>query len=512
IAFLLWRAWRERRPRLVGHAALAGALALALGGWWYARNLALFGDALGWAPMLHAIGPMQRPQPLNAVQAAAVLLQQRATALGVFGWNNLRLLPWVYLAGDAAALLALAGLAAGLVHSCRKALAACPSEERSDAKSRHQALPINKRGRFFASLRMTEVWILPLWIVVFGASLVRWAAFNTDAAQWRLLMPAFPAIAVLLVLGLYRLILAWVVLVPASLAGLSVASLLFVIRPAYTPDPPYTGPIQHPLNVRFGNALELAGYDDPAPRSLPRGQPVTITLYWRALAPISEDDIVDLAALDASGQAGWKESTWPEEGRAPTTGWRVGQVVRDLHVLEDATLAPGVWNLQLDVYRPVEGAPRLPIDATGDTTVDVGRFLVNPPQTAASSAAPDAAFEGNLALLSHRQLRSGGDLQVGLRWASTGSIDRDYTVFVHLLDSKGKLLAQDDSQPGGDRFPTSLLSAETTIDDPHVLNISGVAAGNYQIEVGLYDARTGQRLRLRNSPADAFTWDVQLAK
>ena len=42
---------------------------------------------------------------------------------------------------------------------------------------------------------------LAVWILAFALSLSRWVAVNTDAAQWRLLLPAFPAFAVLLVVG-----------------------------------------------------------------------------------------------------------------------------------------------------------------------------------------------------------------------------------------------------------------------------------------------------------------------
>jgi 4-amino-4-deoxy-L-arabinose transferase-like glycosyltransferase len=499
-AIMLWRAW-ERSLRLAGQAAGACALALAAGGWWYVRNLALFGDALGWEPMLHAIGAMRRAAPLTPLQAAAMLIQQRATALGVFGWNNLRLPAWVYLAGDAVVGLALLGLGIRVVRHARR------------TEPQPPAMHPSRRAQF-SSAALTagsgSLWLLPLWLLLFAAGLVRWTAVNTDAAQWRLLLPAYPALATLIVLGLWQLVRGWVLALPAGLAVLSVASLLFVIRPAYMPDPPYGGSIQHPLSARFGDALELAGYDDPAPRDALPGQPVSIALYWRALKPIEEDDILHLAALDASGRSGWEESTWPEEGRAPTSGWRPGTLVRDVHLLHAPALAAGVWNLQLDVYRPLEGAPRLPINAAGNTVVNVGRFLRLPPQTAAASAQPEAVFGGNLALLRHRQLVSGNDLQVGLQWRAAGRVNRDYTVFVHLLDGAGALVAQNDSQPGGGGFPTSLLPVGVTVDDAHVLPAGALAPGDYQIEVGVYDASSGSRLRLQGSGEDAFRWPVTL--
>jgi len=113
-------------------------------------------------------------------------------------------------------------------------------------------------------------------------------------------------------------------------------------------------------------------------------------------------------------------------------------------------------------------------------------------------------------LLSHREQRTPDNLRVTLEWQATGAVDRDYTAFVHLLDGAGKIAAQNDSQPGSGRFPTSLLPIHTAVEDMHVLNTAGLPAGSYQLEVGLYDAATGRRLSLNGSDADALTWSLRL--
>jgi len=474
LACMLWRAWRKRSGWLAGQALVAGGIGVALGGWWYLRNLIVFGDPLGWRPMLTAIGAMLRPRPLGPLEAAAVLVQQRSTAIGVFGWNNLRLPPAVYIAADVVAASALVGLLL-LLHSHR-----------------------GGRG------------ILALWVVVFAASLVRWLEVNEDAAQWRLLFPAFPALVMLLTIGLSRVAGALTPMVPVALAGLSTASLLLVIGPAYTREPAYAGAIQHQLSARFGDRLELVGYDEPQPRSIPPGEPVALTLYWRALQPLEVDDIVDLAGLDADNQPGLKESSWPQQGRAPTSGWTPGEIVRDRHVLAGSSdLAPGVWNLLVDVFEPRPGAPRLAVSG-GGTIVNVGRFLVAPGRPAAPEANREASFESNLALLNHGQSSASGRLQVRLEWLATGPITRDYTVFVHALDGGGKVVAQNDSQPGQGRFPTSLIPASTPIEDVHSLDVSGLSAGAYRLEVGLYDTQTGARLKLAGKDEDALLFPVTL--
>ncbi|HLY67775.1 MAG TPA: hypothetical protein VKU60_19710, partial [Chloroflexota bacterium] len=168
-----------------------------------------------------------------------------------------------------------------------------------------------------------------------------------------------------------------------------------------------------------------------------------------------------------------------------------------------------VWNLVLDVYRPIEGAPRLPLDASADTTLPLSRFLVLPLQASPSSS-PEATFGGSLALMSHSQQAGPDNLQVTLQWQVTSPLDRDYTVFLHLLDSAGTLVRQSDSQPAEGRFPTSLLTSASRIEDRHTLATVGLPAGDYQLETGVYDAQTGERLRLSDSDQDAVSWPVQL--
>ncbi len=487
---MLWHAWRKRQPALALQAGLAGGVAAAAAGWWYVRNLLLYGDALGWQPMLAAIGAMLRPEPLSPFQAALALLRQWPTGVGVFGWNNLRLPSLAYALAGSSAGLALIGLVAFV--AAPSALGAIRSAAGGGHERAAKALALAERRWGAGALQPWAVGILCLWSAVFAVSLVRWVEVNADAAQWRLLFPAFPALAVLVILGLSRLAKPLAALAPAVLAGFSAASLLLVVRPAYTPEPAYGGPIQHQLNVRFGDTLELAGYDDPQPRSAHPGQPVTLNLYWRALGPIPADDVIHVAALDVAYQPGLEESTWPQQGRAPTTSWIPGRIVRDRHVLKTDGLAPGVWNLLVDAFEPRQGAPRLPL-GIGGTTLNAGRFLILPPMPSAPRPSPEASFAGSLALLRHTLSREGDRLTVALHWRVLAPLDRDYTVFVHALDGAGRLTAQNDSQPAGGRFPTSLLPPGTQIEDVHTLDLPPDAG---QLEIGVYDVRTGARLGL----------------
>ena len=86
--------------------------------------------------------------------------------------------------------------------------------------------------------------------------------------------------------------------------------------------------------------------------------------------------------------------------------------------------------------------------------------------------------------------------EVTLVWqAGPGSAETSYTVFVHLLDDQGRLIGQSDAVPAGGMRPTSGWRPGEFIVDVHRLRLNDLARpGPAHLAVGLYEARTGQRL------------------
>ena len=90
----------------------------------------------------------------------------------------------------------------------------------------------------------------------------------------------------------------------------------------------------------------------------------------------------------------------------------------------------------------------------------------------------------------------GQSLDLTLFWSPRGRPTKDYTAFVHLLDSKGQLLGQADSPPTSGKYPTSVWDAGEAIADLHTLSIAAdLPAGEYKVAIGLYDPQTGQRVQ-----------------
>jgi hypothetical protein len=95
-------------------------------------------------------------------------------------------------------------------------------------------------------------------------------------------------------------------------------------------------------------------------------------------------------------------------------------------------------------------------------------------------------------------VESGEPLRLVLYWQALAEIEREYTVFVHVLDASGQLVAQRDSMPRDNTLPTTHWLAGRVIDDPHFLALpQDLGAGKYRIAIGLYHWVTGERLSIQ---------------
>jgi hypothetical protein len=89
--------------------------------------------------------------------------------------------------------------------------------------------------------------------------------------------------------------------------------------------------------------------------------------------------------------------------------------------------------------------------------------------------------------LSAQTIRPGGTLCVEFNWESSRVPSGDYTVFVHLINAQGQLVAQSDLTPQGGFAPTSSWKAGSRISDRHGLILpDSLPSGDYTISAGLY--------------------------
>ena len=107
---------------------------------------------------------------------------------------------------------------------------------------------------------------------------------------------------------------------------------------------------------------------------------------------------------------------------------------------------------------------------------------------------------GHLLLLAGHDLepmevRAGEPFTLTLYWRAERRPEADYTVFVHLLDEAGNLVAQMDGPPQGGAYPTPWWEAGDEVEDVRRVALPADAGeGTHRLVVGLYQWGTMERL------------------
>ena len=127
-------------------------------------------------------------------------------------------------------------------------------------------------------------------------------------------------------------------------------------------------------------------------------------------------------------------------------------------------------------------------------------YAVLPEAAEEMETAVDLKFGEHIQLkgytLPDSDLAPGDIVPVTLFWETAAPLDQRYKVFLHLMDKTGQVVAQRDSEPGGNLALTTTWQVGQTIVDNHgILLPMTTAAGDYRVVVGLYSfADPGARL------------------
>ena len=474
--------WHERswqRFTRCGIAIIVPVLVIA--GWWLVRNWSLYGDPLG-LNMLVEITGARHPQP-TLWQLAGEWQGFLWSYWGLFGGLNVALEAWTYAVFN---LLAIAALL-GLVCFAWRCL--------------HGSCRVNG----------IRLFILAVWPVTVFVALIRWTLM-TPASQGRLLFSAIAAISTLLALGLVQWIPAegrriGAGVLAGALCVIAVVVPFRIIAPAYAPPPlldsAAIAAVPERLDVTFGSGIKLLGYQMDEEVIQP-GDRLPVTLYWEATIPIDQDYSVFVHLLAENDLVVAQRDTYPGRGSMPTSAWPPGEVFADTVVLQvpRTTYAPSQAQIELGVYDFGTGE-RLPaVTAAGRHRGDnlrFGHITVQPAQDSVIPNPVDFSFEGRLKLsgyeLDRRAARPGEKLVLTLYWQALQPVTEDYTVFTHVLGKGETIWAQKDGQPQNGDAPTSSWEAGTLIEDRYELLLrTDTPPDVYEVEVGLYQPESGQRL------------------
>ncbi|RLT34911.1 MAG: hypothetical protein DWI57_16055, partial [Chloroflexi bacterium] len=111
----------------------------------------------------------------------------------------------------------------------------------------------------------------------------------------------------------------------------------------------------------------------------------------------------------------------------------------------------------------------------------------------------DASFGGQIRLLGYEiaadAIVAGGPLTVTLAWQTERAMDVSYSLFLHLLDADGQIVAQRDGVPHDGQLPTSIWLPGEVVTDSYILQPEQpLTQGTYTLITGLYEPSSGQRL------------------
>lgn len=266
--------------------------------------------------------------------------------------------------------------------------------------------------------------------------------------------------------------------------------------------PAVMAPPMRARQANLGDGVRLVGYDQ-APRRVQPGQPLTVTLYWQPLVEMEDRYASYVHVVDGSGRGLLQSDHVPGGDYYPTSFWEPGEVLRDAHTLTVPESLPfGLYRLMAGMYRASSlAALGEPVDLGWLAIKDPSAVLMMPPDDLQHPV--NAAFGERITLLGYEGQLSERDLRLTLYWRAERTLDQDWSIFIHMLDDTGNLVAQCDSQPQDGRYPTSVWEPGEVVADVHQIALPASAAdGVYQLVVGLYLVADGQRLRVTD-PAGA---------
>ena len=237
---------------------------------------------------------------------------------------------------------------------------------------------------------------------------------------------------------------------------------------------------------------QLLGMDWPGPTVARAGDGYSIAALWQAGTTAPEDTSLYLQLSD--GERTWRRKVGHALGQEyPPATWATGELVRDAWTAYLPADAPaGRYSIEL-----------VAVNAAGDRTMaELGSLDLaarehdfTPPQPA---IVQDERLGDGLRLSGYDPLEdatAGAPITLTLYWQALDELPADFTRFVHLVDSEGRIVAQNDAAPGAGDYPTASWVAGETITDVVQLQLSpDLLPGAYRIDVGLYDPFTGTRL------------------
>ena len=276
-----------------------------------------------------------------------------------------------------------------------------------------------------------------------------------------------------------------------------------------------TAPARAEPPLYSGSVLSLADFDLPRTTFRP-SETISVAAQIKTQRLPPRRVVWRLQLRDLQNNAAAEVRIEPFDEQFPMQRWPDGVTLTQTFALPlPMDVRPGLYDLQLGLYFVGSGAPLAfqSAESAPDDVIPLGRIKIAlPPVTTHELGAltrTNAQVGDAFRLLGYRlrkvtPLRPGDSFQVILNWQSIAPAP-DYTVFVHLLDSSGILVAQRDAAPRAGTYATSIWDKNEIVSDVYELTIPRDAKpGDYRLIVGMYEWPSLKRLPVTNAVQHAL--------
>ena len=463
---------------------------LILAGWWYLRNLYRYDEPFGMMTMANIAGP--RGITFSIVDLLTEFQQFRMSFWGTFGALNIQLSAIFYLLLDLMTFFGLVGCVFLVL----------------------QLLAISDFA--YARYELTHVMALLITFAFLWIGVLYWST-QTRTSDGRILFPLIAVISPILAVGFVETVW-WIVFslrppnldfvragdaVPRDLLDetmvwqLRILGIVAILAPITVIAGQYAAPepvVELPKNARpvyaeFGD-VALVAYERLDRRYSP-GDKVRVKLYWRVMEQSEADNSIFLRLVDDKRQEIGHYLTFPGAGTLRTSAWQTGAIYPDEYLISIHASASGRYpfdlmveweNLQQDHGIRATNAEG---DKIGPVLLNIGavvstRLLDTTVGYVELPAEQQPNFDESIRLL---RFALDSDLnELVLVWKTESLPDDSYSVFVHMLDDNGSIVAQADSSP---RLPTKYWRWGETYSTHHRLP-EALPLQEHKVLVGWY--------------------------
>jgi 4-amino-4-deoxy-L-arabinose transferase-like glycosyltransferase len=491
---------------LIGISLVAAAI---LAGWWYLRNLTLYGDMLASDATITFFSENPQRRSVDAI-VGEIPRVWRTFWFGIGYLHALVYAPdWYYLYTGVITALGIAGLGIyGLKTASHTTKSFLPLSmlERGpggEVSSHTDSSPPPRvrgggRGEGFTIFFFLAT-LAALTIALFAGTR------QIDISYGRILYPALAGLAPLLVLGWLALLgRRWTLLALLPLFAVAVITPFVYLPAAY--------PTLETVEALPGNAvpldshaegLSLLGYEPLVKQVFP-GDTIHLTLYLRGQHP--DNPALSVKLIDPN-QTTVRAATEIYPGMSPTSALAPDSRYRiqvpltlDSPPADQSDFNPRQLRIAVAWLNPVT-AETLTWD--NPPVLDDGPILVFPNRPPIQlDVQTDVVYGDLIRLAGHSALpaevQPGDTIPVSLHWQQVNHTDTDWTVAIGLLDAQNNVLTSADDRPPG--YPTSIWLPKVDFLDARQLVIPADAApGDYRLYVGWYRLADGERLAPRGS-------------